>query len=306
MSFKSLKNRKGSIDKLVQAAQAASGTKNYTDERLWNITRDKAGNGSATIRFLPAAEGQDLPWNRYWDHGFQGPTGQWYIEKSLTSIGQDDPVGELNSKLWAQGGEDSEERKQARKQKRRLHYICNVLIVNDSANPENNGTVRIFKFGKKIFDKLMDSMSPKFADETPLDPFDMWKGANLKLRIFMDGEWPSYDKSSFDALSAISDNDDELEEIYNKMHNLAEFTDPAQYKSYDELSKRLTTVLGLAPAGMSLGNQAKMNEEAPAKTFKSQEAPDVGRTAESTKFDDDEKDTTNTMSYFASLAAEEE
>ena len=178
MSFENLKRNRDQISKLVQAAEAAGGSapaekKNYGDDRIWKPTVDKAGNGYAVLRFLPATEGVELPWVRYWDHGFKGPTGQWYIENSLTSIGQADPVGELNSRLWNSGIEADKET--ARRQKRRLHYVANVLVVSDPGNPSNEGKVMLYKFGKKIFEKIMDAMQPDFADEKPVNPFDMWE-----------------------------------------------------------------------------------------------------------------------------------
>ena len=183
MSFENLKRNRDQISKLVQAAEAVGGgeKKSYADEREWKPTVDKAGNGYAVLRFLPAAEGSDLPWVRYWDHGFKGPTGQWYIENSLTSIGQPDPVGELNSRLWNSGHE--EDKDTARKQKRRLHYVVNALVVEDPSAPHNVGRVVLYKFGKKIFDKVMDVMQPSFADEKAVNPFDFWDGADFKLKI---------------------------------------------------------------------------------------------------------------------------
>ena len=184
MSFQNLKRNRDQISKLVQAAESAGGSvekKNYDDERIWKPTVDKAGNGYAVLRFLPAAEGQDLPWARYWDHAFKGPTGLWYIENSLTSIGQADPVGELNSRLWNTGNDSDKDK--ARSQKRRLHYVTNVLVMQDPSNPANEGKVFLYKFGKKIFDKIMDVMQPQFADEQPVNPFDFWEGADFKLKI---------------------------------------------------------------------------------------------------------------------------
>lgn len=306
MSFAKMKSRKSSIDKLVSAAEAAGGAKkDYSDARVWKITRDKAGNGYAVIRFLPAAEGNELPWSRHWDHGFQGPNGQWYIENSLTSIGQEDPVGQLNGRLWNAGDDKSPERAQARRQKRRLNYYANVLIVNDPANPDNNGQVRLLKFGKKIFDKLMDAMKPEFEDETPFDPFDFWKGANFKLKIRQDGDWPSYDKSEFESPSAVADGDDEkLEEIYNSLHDLSEFVDPKNYKTYDELQARLNAVLGDTSGGvMRKAEEKKMgHEEEPSAGKSTPEETNHSDVAETSSADDDGDE--DTMSYFAKLAAE--
>ena len=199
MSFANLKSSRGSsIDQLVKAAEAVSTkteSKNYDDDRFWKPTRDKAGNGYAVVRFLPAKEGEDLPWVRYWDHGFKGPTGLWYIENSRTSIGQDDPVSESNGLLWNTGRD--EDKALARDRKRRLHYVSNVLVVSDPSNPQNEGKVFVYKFGKKIFDKIMDVMQPQFADEQPVNPYDFWEGADFKIKIRKVEGWVNYDKSEF-------------------------------------------------------------------------------------------------------------
>jgi len=242
MSFAKLKRNRDQISKLQQAAsEQSTGRKSYVDDRIWSPTLDKAGNGYAVIRFLPEAEGSDVPWIRYWDHGFQGPTGLWYIEKSLTSIGQDDPVGKYNSELWDTGLEENKEI--VRKQKRRLHYVSNIYVVSDPSNPANEGKVFLFKFGKKIFDKIMDIMNTQFDDEEPVNPFDFWEGANFKLKIRQVEGYRNYDKSEFASPGPLSDDDDELEQIYNKMYDLNEFLDPKTYKSYDELKERMNKVL---------------------------------------------------------------
>ena len=302
MSFENLKRNRDQISKLVQAAESVGGsteTKSYVDERLWKPTVDKAGNGYAVLRFLPATEGAELPWVRYWDHGFKGPTGLWYIENSLTSIGQPDPVGELNSKLWNAGAEGSPERDQARKQKRRLHYVTNVLVLQDPSNPQNEGKIFLYKFGKKIFDKLMDSMQPEFADESPVNPFDMWEGADFKLKIRNVEGYRNYDKSEFSSPSSLYDGDDSrLESVYNQLHNLSEFVDPSNYKTYDELKSKLMRVLGEeANAGAyTIKQEAQINE--PVSTPEPQKLEPV--TADQM---DDEDDT---MSYFAKLANEDD
>jgi len=295
MSFDNLKRNRGSnIAKLVAAAGGESGNnekKSYVDDRIWKPTVDKAGNGYAVLRFLPATEGSDLPWARYWDHGFKGPTGQWYIEKSLTSLGQQDPVSESNSKLWNSG--DDRDKDIARERKRRLHYVSNVIVQSDPSNPANEGQVFLFVYGKKIHDKIMDLMQPSFQDEQPVDPFDLWEGASFKLKIRNVEGYRNYDKSEFAAVSSLSESEDELREIYDRMYDLNEFSDPASYKTYDELSARLALVLGqvVAPQRADMAFQA---EPAPMKTAA---APVVAATAEA-----DEDDT---MSYFAKLAAEE-
>jgi len=300
MSFENLKRNRDQISKLVQAAEATGGggeKKNYTDERIWKPTVDKAGNGYAVIRFLPAMEGQDLPWVRYWDHGFKGPTGLWYIENSLTSIGQPDPVGELNSKLWNSGIESDKDR--ARAQKRRLHYVTNILVVSDPSAPQNEGKVFLYQFGKKIFDKIMDVMQPSFADETPVNPFDFWDGANFKLKIRNVEGYRNYDKSEFESPSALYESDEsKLESVYNQLHPLSEFTDPKNYKSYDELKAKLMRVLGEeADFGAPTVQQMNaVNDPAPAPEPVSAPAAPV-TAAEMNSVDDDD-----TMSYFAKLA----
>ena len=298
MSFESLKrNRASAISKLVSAAAGDSGPsdkKSYVDERIWKPTVDKAGNGYAVLRFLPPAEGNELPWVRYWDHGFKGPTGQWYIEKSLTSIGQQDPVSESNSKLWNSGNDRDKD--VARERKRRLHYVANVLVEQDAANPSNEGQVKLFVFGKKIFDKIMDVMQPQFQDEDPINPFDSWEGASFKLKIRNVEGYRNYDKSEFSSPKALSQDDDELEEIYGKVYDLNEFTDPASYKTYEELSSRLALVLGESSASTQAFRAIEeVSEPAPMKV---KPAPEIA----SASSDDDEDDT---MSYFAKLAQED-
>ena len=246
MSFDTLKkNRSSSLSKLNSQLEKIA-TKSYSDpnaDKMWKPTRDKAGNGFAIIRFLPAAAGEEMPFVRIWDHGFQGPTGLWYIENSLTTINQDDPVSEFNGKLWNSGVDD--DKALARKQKRRLKYIANILVVKDPANSDNDGKVFMYQFGKKIFDKLNDLMNPQFEDETPVNPFDLWEGANFRLKIRKFEGYPNYDKSEFDGPSPISEDDAELERIYNAEHSLQELIDPKNFKSYNELKTKLFRVLAL-------------------------------------------------------------
>ena len=294
MSFANLKRNRDQINKLVQAAEKVGGgqteQKSYADDRFWKPTVDKAGNGYAVLRFLPAPEGEDLPWVRYWDHGFKGPTGLWYIENSLTSIGQTDPVGELNSRLWNSGIEADKE--VARTQKRRLHYVANVYVVSDSGNPDNEGKVFLYKFGKKIFDKIMDVMQPAFQDETPVNPFDLWEGADFKLKIRNVEGYRNYDKSEFSSPAALSDDDSKLEAIYDKCYSLAEFTDPKNYKTYAELKAKLMRVLGQEVEGgaPTLQQEARMNEPT--------DTPAPKQPVSAADMDDDD----DTMSYFAKLA----
>ena len=297
MSLENLKSMRGSsIDKLVKAAEAVSTTKtesnSYDDDRFWKPTRDKAGNGYAVIRFLPQKEGEDLPWVRYWDHGFKGPTGLWYIENSLTSINQPDPVYEHNSVLWNSGRD--EDKALAREQKRRLHYVSNVLVISDPDNPQNEGKVFLYKFGKKIFDKIMDVMQPQFADETPVNPYDFWEGADFKLKIRKVEGWVNYDKSEFSAPSALFDGDEgRLNEVYGQLYALQDFLDPKNYKTYDELKAKLNRVLGV-DAGVSM--------EAPAPAPVADPAPMAEADTSFPPADDAQED--DTLSYFARLAKE--
>jgi hypothetical protein len=284
MSFSNLKNnRKAAIDKLISQVESSGNNKSgYGDDRYWKPTRDKADNGYAVIRFLPASEGEDLPWVKYWDHGFKGPGGQWYIENSLTSIGQDDPVTELNSQLWNSGNEADKET--ARRQKRRLHHVSNILVISDPANPENEGKVFLYKYGKKIFDKLME----------PVNPFDFWEGADFKLKIRKLDGWISYDKSEFsDASPLFAGDDEQLETLYNKLHSLGDLVDPKNYKSYDELKAKMNKILGIS-AGHEPQAPADLPDPAPAPEPASQPA-----NAQQASSDDDD-----TLSYFANLAAQ--
>jgi len=289
MDISALKSRRYDINKLVEAAQEANGGNqkdNNRDENLWKPTVDKAGNGYAVIRFLPADA--DVPWVRYWDHGFKGPTGKWYIEKSLTSIGQQDPLGELNSKLWNTGNE--EDREQVRKQKRRLHYVTNILVISDPSAPENEGKVFKYQFGKKIFDKIQDLMQPQFPGETPVDPFDLWNGADFQLKIRNVEGYRNYDRSEFKEPSELFDGDEvKLQATMNQLHDINEYVDPANYKSYEELEAKLKEVLG-ETAPRTVKEEVALDNEVPWDP-----APE---TAEAVKEGDDE----DAMSYFQKLA----
>ena len=245
-SFANLKRNSSNLDKLAKAIEQLNTTETPTKEdNFWKPEVDKAGNGYAVIRFLPqpSVDGDDaLPWVKVFNHGFQGPGG-WYIENSLTTLGQKDPVSEYNSQLWNSGIEANKE--VARKQKRRLSYMANIYVVEDSKNPQNQGKVFLYKFGKKIFDKINEAMNPAFEDEKPLNPFDMWNGANFKLKIRKVEGYQNYDKSEFESPSALLDDDDKLEAIWKKEYSLKEFLAPENFKSYDELKARLDKVLGL-------------------------------------------------------------
>ena len=287
MSLQALK-KQNTLDSLLGAAQketAPQEKKSYVDERLWKPVMDKSGNGYAVIRFLPASVGETLPWAKLWNHAFQGPTGQWYIENSLTTLGNADPVSEYNSKLWNSGIESDKEI--ARKQKRKLQYYSKIYVVLDSANPQNEGKVFLYRYGKKIFDKVMEAMQPEFEDEKPLNPFDLWQGANFKLKLRkVDGYW-NYDKSEFDTVTTLSDDDDELEKIYGKQYSLTEFTSSSNFKSYDELKTRLDMVLS---GTTTLKTVETLMEDEPTASTKVDTKP--------VSNDDD------AMSYFEKLAEE--
>lgn len=302
MSLSAMK-KSNSLDKLLGAAEQENKPlekKSYVDERIWKPVMDKTGNGFAIIRFLPAPKGEELPWVKLWNHAFQGPTGQWYIENSLTTISQNDPVSELNTKFWNSGVESDKEI--ARKQKRKLQYYSNIYVVKDSANPQNEGKVFLYRFGKKIFDKIMETMQPAFEDETPINPFDFWEGANFKLKLRkVDGYW-NYDKSEFETPSALFDKDDELEKLWETQYSLSEFTAPTNFKSYDELQTRLNTVLS---GTTKVGNVTDMQtgsafDDSPsvATVVDTKEEPAPTVSMSNTEDDDD------TMSYFEKLAEE--
>jgi hypothetical protein len=299
MSFAALK-KKNSLDSLLGAAQAESAPqekKSYVDERLWKPTMDKSGNGYAVIRFLPSCEGEDLPWVKVWNHAFQGPTGQWYIENSLTTIGQNDPVSEMNSAYWNSGIESDKEI--ARKQKRKLQYFANIYVVSDSANPHNEGKVMLYRFGKKIFDKVMEAMQPAFEDESPINPFDFWGGANFKLKLRkVDGYW-NYDKSEFEGVTPLSEDDDVLEGIYKSQYPLVEFSAASNFKSYDELKTRLDMVLSGTVAANTTVQTLMEDEPTATLTVDTKESP--APTVTVTADDNDEDDA---MSYFEKLRDE--
>jgi hypothetical protein len=292
MSLAAMK-KQNSLDSLLGAAQRESAPlekKSYVDERLWKPTMDKTGNGYAVIRFLPAPKGEDLPWVKLWNHAFQGPTGQWFIENSLTTLGNNDPVSEYNSKLWNSGIESDKEI--ARRQKRKLSYYSNIYVVSDAANPQNEGKVFLYRYGKKIFDKVMEAMQPPFPDTDPINPFDFWEGANFKLKLRkVDGYW-NYDLSSFDSVTPLSDDEDFLESIWGEEYSLSEFTAPSNFKTYDELKTRLDMVLSGVTKTGTVETLMENEPTAPAKVnTKPAPAPTVST-----------DDADDSMSYFEKLA----
>ena len=278
---------------LQKLANPQGANNNEPDGRFWKPEVDKSGNGYAVIRFLPPPPNEDLPFIRIFDHAFQGPTGQWYIEKSLTTLGESDPVSEYNKDLWATGVKANQD--QVRKQKRRLSFISNIYVVSDPKHPENEGKVFLFRYGKKIFDKLSAAMEPEFEDESPLNPFDLWEGANFKLKIRKVEGYQNYDKSEFDTAGPLLEDDDQLEAIWKQEHTLQPFLDRSNFKSYDALKERLYKTLGLdggAPRVQAAAAPWDEEEAAPpvarAKTAPTQKAV----AAE----DDDD------MNFFQSLA----
>tara|TARA_B100000073_G_scaffold293755_1_gene257510 strand:+ start:377 stop:1267 length:891 start_codon:yes stop_codon:yes gene_type:complete len=296
MDFETLKSSQSNFDKITKALESnqspeeQSNKNKYQDDRIWKPELDKTGNGYAVIRFLPATSGEEMPWVRVWSHAFQGPGG-WYIENSLTTLGQKDPVSEENTRLWNTGVDADKEI--ARKRKRKLSYYSNIYVVSDPKHPENEGRTFLFKFGKKIFDKITEAMQPAFDDEKPINPFDFWKGANFKLKIRkVDGFW-NYDKSEFEAVSTIAEGDDKIKDIWSKQYPLQPFLAADNFKSYDELKEKLNRVLS--------GTRS-------AETVEKTDLPPTSNGAAKSKDVDistDAGEDDDTLNYFSKLADEE-
>lgn len=292
IDFKKLKSQSSnSLEKLITEVNKLDANNRQDDDRYWQPTVDKAGNGYAVIRFLPAPPNEDVEFVRLWNHGFQGPGG-WYIENSLTTIGLPDPVSEYNSKLWNSGVES--DKAIVREQKRKLTYISNIYVVEDPANPANEGKVFLYKYGKKIFDKLKEVMNPQFPGEVPINPFDLWNGANFKLKIRKVDGYRNYDKSEFDKIGPLVDDDDKLESVWKSEYSLSELVAPDKFKTYAELQARLTRVLGIdnhsSPAPVATAPRLK---EARAPSHAAEESPPF-----ETAVSEDEEDIDN---YFAKL-----
>ena len=279
-----------SLSNIAKAMEEQGSKKNYHDDRYWSLQADKAGNGSAVIRFLPAENMDDLPWVKLYTHGFQGPAGKWYIENCLTTIGQEDPCVEHTGDLWNSGLESDKEI--ARQRKRRLGFISNVLVINDSSNPENNGKVFMFRYGKKIFDKISDVITPQFEDEVPCDVFHPYEGANFRLKMRRVEGYANFDKSSFDTISMIDEDEEKMVAILSSRHNIKEIIDPKNFKSYDELKKRLDFVLTSGKSNITADEMDLVEEK-----FKSKEEPKVKSKVES---NDDDVD----MAFFQNLIDE--
>jgi len=316
MSFQNLKKQSslGSLtEKLVKQVEKMNTTSSGVDDRLWKPEMDKTGVGSAVIRFLPAPDGEELPWAKMYTHAFQGPGG-WYIENSLTTMGQKDPISEYNRGLWNSGSEKDKET--VRKQKRKLSYYSNIYVVKDPANPANEGKVFLFKYGKKIFDKILNAMQPEFDDEDPINPFDFWQGANFKIKIVKkDGYW-NYDKSEFDRVASLLDDDDAMEAIWKKEYSLTAITAPDQFKSYEELEKRMNYVLGLGGTTSPSRSRAVIEQEDDLEDFS--QTPSVqdrvveeleqsyarSKTPSLPKITQEDEDEDDAMAYFQRLAEE--
>jgi hypothetical protein len=257
--FELKRSSSNSFEKLNQElTKLNSNQSNSRDERQWTCATDKVGNGYAVIRFLPAPGGEDVPFIRMFTHGFKGPGG-WYIENSLTTIGQQDSIAELNTRLWNSGIESDKET--VRKQKRQLNFYSNIYVVKDPANPANEGKVFLFRYGKKIFDKITDLMNPQFEDEKPVDPFNLWTGANFKLKIRKVESYPNYDKSEFDSAGPLFDDDDKLEALWKSEYSLKELIDTKNFRTYDELKRRLDRALGLTTGNAPSNARQQFVEE---------------------------------------------
>ena len=317
MSFQNLKKQSslGSLtEKLVKQVEKMNNTTNSgADDRLWKPEMDKTGVGSAVIRFLPAPDGEEVPWVKMYSHAFQG-NGGWFIENSLTTIGQKDPVSEYNRGLWNSGNEKDKET--VRKQKRKLSYYSNIYVVKDPANPANEGKVFLFKYGKKIFDKVLNAMQPEFDDEDPINPFDFWQGANFKIKIVKkDGYW-NYDKSEFDRVSPLLDDDDALEALWKKEYSLSAITAPDQFKSYEDLERRMNMVLGLGGTTTPTQSRAVVEQEDEYESYSKpvsredkvmEELEDSYNRSKSPslpKVTSDDEDEDDALSYFQKLAEE--
>lgn len=288
MSFEAMKRNSKNKDALIGKLSSMEETKNsYKDDRFWRPTVDDAGTGQAIIRFLPESKGEDTPFVLYYSHGFQGPGG-WYIENSRTTLGEKDPVSEMNTRLW-NSGEQSSKDLVSQKYKRKKNYVSNILVIDDPAAPENNGKVFLYRYGTKIYQKIQDSMKPEFSDEEPIVPFDFWGGANFRLRIRKVAGYLNYDKSEFDSPSELYDGDDDkLKKLWEREYSLQEFVDPSNYKSYDELKSRLDVVLGSSSSPVTTAEHTSLEST-------SEESEDSPQPSE----EDD------AMSYFQRLASDD-
>ena len=301
MSFSDyLKNRESAMTTMVENMKKDTFTEAKSDDNVWKPKMGSDNTGYAVVRFLPGKDVSKTPWVKVFDHGFQGPSGKWYIENSLTTIGQKDPVSEYNSKLWNNGTESGKE--QARKQKRRTSYYANVLVIKDPANPQNEGKVMLYKFGQKIFDKVMTAMQPEFDDEDPVNPFDLFEGANFRIKIKMVGGYWNYDSSDFEKPKALSEDESKLEAIFNSQYDVHDLISADKFKSYDELSKKLNEVLGEGPSSQDRQTEidnARVQTSEFDEVFDSKKESKPIPTASNTSTDDDDLE-----DYFKSLASD--
>ena len=304
MSFDDyLKNRTSQFDKLAQSLKQNTETKSYDDDRIWKARMGKDGTGYAVVRFLPGKDSSKTPWVTVYDHGFQGPTGKWYIENSLTTINEQDPVSEYNSKLWNSGIESNKD--VARKQKRRTTYYANVLVLQDPQDPQNEGKVKIFKFGQKIFEKLMSAMQPEFADEDAINPFDLIDGANFRIKIKMVGGYWNYDASSFEKSAPMSESEDKLRAVFEAQHDVHDLISKDKFKSYDELKEKLIQVLGDDYQGDQTAEVRAPKVAAPTAETSTTDDNDFAEVFESkTETVSSSNDDDDLEDYFKSLAAD--
>lgn len=307
MSFKSMKrNRKDFTNLVSKLEESKGGNSAQQDERFWKPERDKAGNGYAVVRFLPATDGEDLPWVQLFSHSFQGPGG-WYIENCRTTLGQKCPLCEANTELWNTGIESN--KNIARDRKRKLSYISNIYIVSDTSNPDNEGKVFMWKYGKSIFNIITEAMDPQFEDEEPINPFDLWDGANFKIKIRNKDGYVNYDKSEFDKSSMINEDESIMEKIWNSQHNLSEFIDQDQFNPYDKQSKRLDRVLGKKTTTAESTMSSSSTQEKFSTNGKETPEPSMeevpGQSADDIPFDVDDDDDDETLAYFSKLAEED-
>jgi hypothetical protein len=295
MSFADFKKRSQSgISDLTNKLEKMDKKESYKDDRFWRPELDSSSNGYAVVRFLPACEGEDLPWAKYYSHGFQGPGG-WYIENSRTTLGEKDPVSEMNSQLWNSGVESDKDI--ARSRRRRTNYVSNLMVVSDPANPENEGKVYLYRFGQKIFNKIKEAMQPEFQDEEPINPFDFWGGADFKLKIRKVSGFINYDKSEFATPTTLIEGDDDaLERLWKQQYPLNEFVDPDKYKTYDELKTRLNDVIG--------GDIRATADGSETTTAESVSIPEPKVSVNETS-DNDGDDASDALSYFEKLASED-
>jgi hypothetical protein len=296
MDFETLKSSSSNFDKITKALETnlnpedKSNKSKYQDDRFWKPELDKTGNGYAVLRLLPASEKEEMPWQRVWSHAFQDKGG-WYIENSLTTLNTKDPVSEDNTRLWNTGVDSDKDI--ARKRKRKLSYYSNIYVVSDPKHPENEGKVFLFRYGKKIFDKISEAMQPQFEDEKAINPFDFWKGANLKLKIRkVDGYW-NYDKSEFEGVKPLAKDDENIKAIWSKQYPLKSFVAPSNFKTYDELKEKLNRVI------MGTRNTSTVETvDLPQQTNGKVKKVDVSHSKPASEEDD-------TLSYFSKLADEE-